>query len=145
MTTEEKRKLIKGNFNEQQAKVLELLLLDSTGEDTNKRDLSNKIKDVLLNIGVAPNLDGFGYLVEAINIKIEQPEERAMHIYSQIAQNNNKTCSKVERGIRHAISRAWDNGNRDFQSKLFGYSKDRVKGKPKNTMFIASVILYLSK
>lgn len=145
LTTDEKRDLLKTAFSEQQVKVLELLLLDSTGEDTNKRDLSSKIKDVLLDIGVAPNLNGFGYLVEAINIKIEQPEESAMGIYSQIAQNNNTTCSRVERGIRHAIIRAWKNGNSELQSKLFSYSLNRKKEKPENTLFIAGITLYISE
>ena len=140
MTTEEKRKLIKGAFNEQQAKVLEILLLGS--DDNNS---SNKINKLLLDLGIAPNLTGFKYLVEAISIKVQNSDANATDIYYQIAENHNTTFTRVERGIRHAIEKAWNNGNHDLQSKLFGYSLNSAKGKPENTLFIARIVLYLSE
>ena len=140
MNTEEKRKLIKGAFNEQQAKVLEILLL---GSDDN--NLNNKINKLLLELGIAPNLTGFKYLVEAISIKVQNSDTNATDIYYQIAENQNTTSVRVERDIRHAIEKAWNNGNHDLQSKLFGYSISGEKKKPKNMLFIAGIVLYLSE
>ena len=140
MTTEEKRKLIKGAFNEHQAKVLEILLLGSDDDNS-----SNKINKLLLELGIAPNLIGFKYLVEAISIKVQNSDANATDIYYQIAENHNTISARVERGIRHAIEKAWNNGNHDLQCEVFGYSISREKGKPENMLFIAGIVLYLSE
>ena len=49
------------------------------------------------------------------------------------------TADKVERAIRHAIEVAWDRGNVETLTSLFGYSVSGARGKPTNSEFIAMI------
>ncbi len=60
-------------------------------------------------------------------------------LYPDIAKTYNTTASRVERAIRHAIEVAWNRGNMDSISSLFGYTVSISKAKPTNSEFIAMV------
>ena len=51
----------------------------------------------------------------------------------------NTTPSRVERAIRHAIEVAWNRGNYEVISKMFGYTVHHLKSKPTNSEFIAMI------
>lgn len=92
-----------------------------------------KIKAALMNIGVDPSLKGFDYLVEAVDIQIENKLNRreywAIETYENIAGLYNTTRSRVERAIRHAIEKAFDlNGDLlcDVFAPFISYNKDKV-------------------
>jgi hypothetical protein len=57
--------------------------------------------------GVLPNIKGFSYLQEAVEIG-KHKTEKVMEIYKIIALNHNDSAIRVERAIRHAISKIED-------------------------------------
>ena len=64
-------------------------------------------------------------------------------IYPTIAKEFKTTSSRVERAIRHAIEVAWDRGNVETLTSLFGYSVSGSRGKPTNSEFIAMIADHL--
>ena len=55
------------------------------------------------------------------------------------AKKNGTTSSRVERAIRHAIEVAWTRGEIETIDKIFGYTVNKLKGKPTNSEFIALI------
>ena len=69
--------------------------------------MKNKVENVLIELGVTPNLSGFGYLCKAIEV-INASNERMKlvdGVYAEVARKSNSTAYSVERGIRTAISK----------------------------------------
>ena len=60
-------------------------------------------------------------------------------LYPTIARKFDTSPSRVERAIRHAIETAWDRGDVDVLTKMFGYTINGGKGKPTNSEFIALI------
>ncbi len=60
-------------------------------------------------------------------------------LYPDIAKKFDTTPSRVERAIRHAIEVAWNRGNYESISKMFGYTVHHLKSKPTNSEFIAMI------
>lgn len=85
------------------------------------------IEDYLLEIGFKPNLCGFHFIVEAIQLyKVDT--KITIELYPFVAILFNSTAQKVERGIRHSIERCPDDkfskmSNREFIS----YSKIMIE------------------
>ena len=69
--------------------------------------MRRKIEDRLLELGIKPNLKGFGYICDFIELIIDDEERKfkMMYLYSVVAKKNNTTSTSVERSIRHAISK----------------------------------------
>ena len=69
--------------------------------------MRRKIDDRLLELGIKPNLNGFGYICDFIELIIDDEERKfkMMYLYSVVAKNNKTTSTSVERAIRHAISK----------------------------------------
>jgi two-component system response regulator (stage 0 sporulation protein A) len=60
-------------------------------------------------------------------------------LYPAVAAKYDTTPSRVERAIRHAIEVAWNRGNLDAITRLFGYTVSHDRGKPTNSEFIAMI------
>ncbi len=66
----------------------------------------------LLNLKMPADIKGFEYLNQAI--QVYEPGMQITKLYEQIVKCNNDTPSRVERAIRHAISKidiGMTNGN----------------------------------
>ena len=69
------------------------------------------IADVLLKNKLTPNLKGFDYLTNAVVFTIEYKKTNKIYpqvtkeVYPAVAKMFNTTASRVERAIRHIISR----------------------------------------
>lgn len=61
----------------------------------------------LLELGISADIKGFYYLNYAITIY--KPGQSIILLYKQIAAEWDTTASRVERSIRHAISKTGDN------------------------------------
>lgn len=108
----------------------------------NKRMIDNTITNVIKEIGVPAHIKGYSYLREAIQMvysDIELLGSITKVLYPEIAKKFQTTPSRVERAIRHAIEVAWNRGNYETISKLFGYTVHHLKSKPTNSEFIAMI------
>lgn len=106
------------------------------------KNLEASITGIIHEIGVPAHIKGYMYLREAITMvyhDIELLGSITKVLYPDIGKKYNTTSSRVERAIRHAIEVAWNRGNVDAISSLFGYTVSVTKSKPTNSEFIAMV------
>lgn len=107
-----------------------------------EHNLETNITSIMHDIGVPAHIKGYMYLREAITMvynDIELLGSITKILYPDIAKGYNTTASRVERAIRHAIEVAWNRGNIDSITDLFGYTINVSKAKPTNSEFIAMV------
>lgn len=108
----------------------------------NQRQLDTTITAIIKEIGVPAHIKGYSYLREAIQMvyyDIELLGSVTKILYPEIAKKFDTTPSRVERAIRHAIEVAWNRGNYESISQLFGYTVHHLKSKPTNSEFIAMI------
>lgn len=111
-------------------------------EKRNEVDIETTITNIMHEIGVPAHIKGYLYLRKAITMvyhDIELLGSVTKILYPDIAKEFNTTASRVERAIRHAIEVAWNRGNIDTITDLFGYTINVSKAKPTNSEFIAMV------
>ncbi len=105
-------------------------------------DLEKQVTSIILEVGIPAHVKGYQYVRRAILMAIRDPEVIngvTKVIYPTIAKEFKTTPSRVERAIRHAIEVAWDRGNVETLTALFGYSVSGSRGKPTNSEFIAMI------
>lgn len=106
------------------------------------RSMDAEVATIIHDIGIPAHIKGYRYLREAIMLVVDREEllgAITKELYPTIARNHQTTPSRVERAIRHAIEVAWNRGNMDALSNLFGHTINRERGKPTNSHFIAVV------
>ena len=107
-----------------------------------QRQLDTTITAIIKEIGVPAHIKGYSYLREAIQMvyyDIELLGSVTKILYPEIAKKFGTTPSRVERAIRHAIEVAWNRGNYESISQMFGYTVHHLKSKPTNSEFIAMI------
>ena len=100
------------------------------------------ITQILSEIGIPMNCQGFQYVREAILLSVQDfslLNKITLKVYPIIAERHKTTIKNVERSIRFAIEKAWNQGKIDAQQEIFGYSINEHKGKPTNALFIAQI------
>ncbi len=105
-------------------------------------DLEKQVTSIILEVGIPAHVKGYQYVRRAILMAIHDPDVIngvTKIIYPTIAKEFKTTPSRVERAIRHAIEVAWDRGNVETLTALFGYSVSGTRGKPTNSEFIAMI------
>ncbi len=107
----------------------------ATTEDPNLRSkrIVRRITAELNNIGISPKVVGFQYLLDAIQIVIDKPEQNLSYI---IGTKYRKTESSVERAIQNAISKAWKTNDIEDLLKYYTARINPDKGMPTITEFI---------
>ncbi len=104
--------------------------------------LDTTITSIIKEIGVPAHIKGYAYLRTAIKMVYNDVDllgSVTKVLYPDIATKFNTTPSRVERAIRHAIEVAWNRGNYEVISKMFGYTVHHLKSKPTNSEFIAMI------
>lgn len=104
--------------------------------------LDKTITSIIKEIGVPAHIKGYAFLREAIQMVYRDVDllgSVTKILYPDIAKKYNTTPSRVERAIRHAIEVAWNRGNYEVISKMFGYTVHHLKSKPTNSEFIAMI------
>lgn len=107
-----------------------------------KFDLETEITNILHEMGVPAHIKGYLYLRESIDMvynDIELLGSITKVLYPDVAKKYKTTASRVERAIRHAIEVAWNRGNIEAISNIFGYTVSVSKSKPTNSEFIAMI------
>lgn len=123
----------------------ETVLLSDTTE-ASELFLENYITRLIHKVGIPAHIKGYQYLRTAILMTYKNNDlinSVTKELYPSIAREYNTTSSRVERAIRHAIEVAWDRGDCDVLSDMFGYTVQKAKGKPTNSEFIALIADYL--
>lgn len=108
---------------------------------------TERIEDKLLALGVKPNIKGFRYLVDAVEIWMERGGNMSMtkELYPQIAAKNGTTSFRVERAIRHGIETAADCTSYEDMAAILGTTTNMNKGKLTNGEFIATLALLVER
>lgn len=109
--------------------------------------LDRRVSDLLVRLGVRPNLKGYQYLRVAVKLCLNDREELdgiTKRLYPSVARKCGATSAKVEHAVRHAIETAWEKGNEREQKAVFGYSCREGK-RPTNSEFITQLVEYVEK
>jgi len=105
-------------------------------------DIETQVTKMIHQIGVPAHIKGYQYLRTAIILVIQDSNiinSVTKQLYPSIGKAFSTTSSRVERAIRHAIEVAWDRGDYDTITEIFGYTIQSARGKPTNSEFIAMV------
>lgn len=99
-----------------------------------------------MTFGVAPNLRGYAYLHEAVQMTLVEKRHVAItkELYPAIAKKFKTTCSRVERAIRYAAECSYANLSPDTIEKLYGNSVSFYKSKPSNSHIICAIAHYVN-
>ena len=87
------------------------------------RSHSNAPALALRAIGMHPKYAGYGYSLAILRITHRHPEyiyRLPKMVYPRIMELFGCTRSALDRNIRFAIERTWENGNQALLSQLFG-------------------------
>ncbi len=105
-------------------------------DDKKKLEITNRITDILYEIGIPANLKGFHCLRFGILLAYKDfghMQRVTSVLYPEIGKALNTTSSRVERAIRHAIEHTFDKASPDSATKYFGRV---LNAKPTNSEFI---------
>lgn len=126
-------------------KILNAFYYDPIEDNQNRKEcckegLESDIRKTVMQVGIPTNILGYKYIVEAIEIMLEDRYvgNLAQNIYEKISYNNGTTPQCVESAIRNAIKRASDMNNDNFKALFEGKILSN-KTKPSNTMFITRI------
>jgi len=115
-------------------KALEVLANKEFKDEELEKYIASKIHD----LGVKASLKGHRLIIEAIRIKIQEPDKVkniTVDLYPYLAMKFNDTESKIERAIRHSIQCGYKN-NTELYEGIFGSYKN---GRPTNGNFIDTI------
>lgn len=120
-------------------------LLNQTVSGTQHLDLSGKISKLLKQLGITPNLKGYLYLRQAIEIGVRDAsvfDGITKRLYPHIAEQNHTTSTSVERTIRHAIDTVWSKGNKEL---FWSITQTCTLERPTNSQFIIQLAEYFTE
>lgn len=95
-------------------------------------------------IGMPPKYRGFAYLTYILHITKQHPEyiyQITTKIYPMVIEKYQTGKYCVEKNIRFAIRKAWENGNKPLLNKIFNTKRDNWP--PTNSEFISTMTLLL--
>lgn len=108
---------------------------------------STRLHEVLLSIGIPPNLLGYSYILYAMELILLNPlylHAITKRLYIDIGKKFDTSPASVERAMRTAISAAWTHGNIDYIDHVFRNCVNPVKGVPSNSLFLARLFYYFN-
>ena len=99
-----------------------------------------KVSGFFTKIGLFANLSGHTFMLSAVKRCVADPtllQSISSRLYPAIAKEFNTTPSAVERGIRNAISVAYEKGKLNRTANSFYGANFGPDEKPTNSEFIA--------
>ena len=104
------------------------------------RRMDRYCSEMLLHLGVAPNLQGFEMLRLAILYLLHAPEPTKIRmideLYPAVAFKMGTTRANVEHSMRTAIETAWLRTDLETIEAFFGYTTKFTKSTPSNAAFL---------
>lgn len=123
-----------------------------TKQGLHKTSTLSAIRDVLTALGAEKNMLGYAYLVDAIEIAIDNYEGWAVgitkYVYPFIAKRHKTTAAAVERNIRSEIQAIYENENLNLlllRRIIGGVDLDNIKNlrRKSNSQFITALADYI--
>ncbi len=102
-------------------------------------NLQLSIRRLLIKIGIRVDLDGFDYLVSAVELAIKDAElakKLCDGLYGRVAEKYNTKAYCVERSIRSAIEKAYVHRGLQEVNKLFNTQIIDENKRPSSGRFI---------
>ncbi len=88
-------------------------------------------------LGMSNKIRGYKYSRAAIDILLRSGNTmRADILYRFVSERFLTSASCVERNIRYAVEKTWEQGDVDRIYSVFGYTVRSDKGKPTNSEFL---------
>lgn len=102
--------------------------------------MRRKIENRLLELGIKPNLKGFSYICDSVEMITDDtvPKHKMMYLYEVVAKKNKTTSNSVERTIRHAISKI----NFEYWNECYAYS---TCSNLSNSEFLYTLVLRIKQ
>jgi two-component system response regulator (stage 0 sporulation protein A) len=98
------------------------------------------VSNVLLALGISTKLRGYAYLREAILEMINSPGQSVTkELYPTVGKMCNASDTQVERSIRSAILKAWNQRDETVWRQYFQPSSAELLERPTNAVFISSI------
>lgn len=91
-----------------------------------------KLEQLMLDLGFSEVLQGTDHIRQAVRLWNERPHMQISgEIYPALAAAANASPTQIERRMRHAIERAWQQGNPHTQREVFGWTYSAEMGRPR--------------
>ena len=92
----------------------------------------------MLTLGVRTKLDGYTYLLDAIPMVLREPGiSLTKELYPDVAKICQSDAKRVERSMRDAIEKAWENRDDQIWKLYFASGSSGEVRKPTNSVFIS--------
>ena len=104
------------------------------------------VRSALLYARVMPHLDGFRYLLSALERTWADPSLLrgvTKSLYRDVAKEFGTTAACVERSIRTSIERAWEQMEPAVRVRLFGHCATQWTKAPSNVPFLTAMTVLL--
>lgn len=103
-------------------------------------DMRTAVSNVLLSLGISTKLRGYAYLREAILEMMAFPGQSiTKELYPSVGKICSATKTQVERSIRSAIGKAWDNRDEALWRVYFQMDSEGKLSRPTNAVFISTI------
>ena len=113
-------------------------------DDSKQKEVSELLKE----LGFPRASGGFSDCRDAVVMALGREElygSLTKVIFPQIAKKRGRSSSAVEKSVRDALSKGWEEGNRDKFRVVFGDSYRPRRGKPTVIEFITAAKDYLEE
>ena len=108
----------------------------------NDRNLEHVVTEALRIMKIPAKLCGYNYIRQSIMILMygDGTKKRLVcELYKEVADKCGTSPERVERGIRHALGKAWDNGTLNNLCAPFKLGSPLFMKKPSGYEFIAEI------
>lgn len=103
-------------------------------------DFRTTVSNILRNLGFSTKLQGYGFLREAILEMAENPGQSVTKIlYPAVGKRCDANVTQVERSIRSAIGKAWQQRDEAMWRWYFPVSGGGELQRPSNAVFITTI------
>lgn len=103
------------------------------------------VSNMLMRFGFSPKLDGYCHLLEAIPRYAKDPSQAIIkELYAAVGEARRKDATQVERSIRSAIEKAWQDGDKTLWRQYFRCAPNGTVIRPSNGVFIARMAQLLT-
>ena len=102
------------------------------------------VANMLLMLGIPTNLRGYAYLRDAILAEIREPGQQVTKtLYPDVGKPYGASGGQVERSIRTAIEKAWNQRNDGQWRQYFSVDGTGTVPKPSNAVFISALACHV--